>query len=109
VHMYGSSIRWNEVFQSQGTNVNFIEQKDSKTILLRTYERGVEAETLACGTGSVASAIVASVIWNLKPPIKIIPTSKIPLRVSFKRIHDNISDVYLKGPALTTYTGILSA
>jgi diaminopimelate epimerase len=108
VHMYGSSIRWNQTFRPEGSNVNFIEQRDSKTILLRTYERGVEAETLACGTGSIASAIIASKIWNLKPPIKIIPTSKITLRVGFNKTQQAISKVYLEGPAITTYSGILS-
>jgi diaminopimelate epimerase len=108
VQNYGSRIRWNEIFQPQGMNVNFVEQQDANTIYLRTYERGVEAETLACGTGSVAAAIVASSIWKLNSPIKVIPTSKIPLKVGFKKVKERISNAYLEGPAITTFSGMFS-
>lgn len=72
-------IRHNPIFPN-GTNVNIYTLWDNK-ILLRTYERGVEAETGACGTGSVATAITSILDFNVSLPIKIIPTSKSELMV----------------------------
>ena len=66
----GKEIRYCDDFNPGGTNVNFIDVIDD-VIHIRTYERGVEDETLACGTGSVAAAIIASVTDNLKPPITL--------------------------------------
>ena len=54
----GSSIRNHQAFLPQGTNVNFVQEKDKNFIVIRTYERGVEGETLACGTGSTAAALI---------------------------------------------------
>ncbi len=66
----GKEIRYSDDFKPAGTNVNFINVMDD-VIHIRTYERGVEDETLACGTGSVAAALICFVTDNLKPPINI--------------------------------------
>jgi len=92
-------------FSPGGTNVNFIKILDSETVQLRTLERGVEAETLACGTGSVASAIVAYKKWKLNKPITIIPTSKIPLNINFDESNKLFQNVKLRGPATITFVG----
>lgn len=88
-----------------GANVNFTQIIDSNTIQIRTYERGVEAETLACGTGSIAAAIIASQVKNLNQPV----TVKNPggtLQVSWD---ENFSSVYLHGKASIIYEGELKS
>ena len=105
VEQLGSRIRRHPVFKPNGTNVNFIEKKWGNAIRMRTYERGVEAETLACGTGSIASAIVASKLWRISPPVKIEPSSGVPLEVGFEKAGSSISGVTLKGQAVATFRG----
>ena len=100
----GRVIRYHEQFSPSGTNVNFIERSKANTIRMRTYERGVEDETLACGTGSIASAIVASQVWRMKPPITVITRSGVPLKVAFNA-DGPIRDVRLTGPAKIVFTG----
>src|SRR5210317_1160724 len=68
----GREIRFHEAFTPAGTNVNFICQQKQGHLAIRTYERGVENETLACGTGSIASALVASCMTDLTSPIRLI-------------------------------------
>ena len=105
VHGLGHELRYHSAFQPEGTNVNFIKNIGLNKAALRTYERGVEGETLACGTGSVASAIIASRIWKFKSPITIVPTSGVALSVSFNTNQDKTSNVLLTGPAKTIFTG----
>ncbi len=107
VKYWGKILRWQKIFTPAGTNVNFMKKLESGAIQLRTYERGVEAETLACGTGSIATAIIASMKWKLRPPITIIPTSKIPLIVEFDLNGSSIQTVKLSGPAVVTFAGNL--
>jgi len=107
VQRWGKLLRWQRNFAPAGTNVNFMRKLESGAIQLRTFERGVEAETLACGTGSIATAIIASKKWKLRPPITIIPTSKIPLIVEFDLNGSNIQNVKLRGPAVVTFAGNL--
>ena len=103
VENIGRSIRHHKRFLPRGANANFVEQIDSKTIEVRTYERGVENETLACGTGSVASAIVTFLKANpsLKSEkgvtVKVIPKSHEPLFVSFDIKNRKPTNVWLKG------------
>jgi diaminopimelate epimerase len=101
----GRQIRNDAHFSPNGTNVNFIQRQGSKSIQIRTYERGVEDETLACGTGSIASAVVASRLWGMKPPIRIVPRSKVALRVEFDESAGTITNVRLTGPAKVVYSG----
>jgi len=105
VQRLGSELRWNKKISPAGTNVNFIKLINDNSIYLRTYERGVEAETLACGTGSVAAAIIAYKKWKLNKPLTVFPTSKIPLIIDFDEVDKTIQNVVLTGPAIITFTG----
>jgi diaminopimelate epimerase len=92
-------IRYNFDIFPRGTNVNLIEKKGEDKIRMRTYERGVENETLACGTGAVASAIAASLRFNMRSPVEILTTSKESLIVSFERNKEKFSNIVLEGSA----------
>jgi diaminopimelate epimerase len=74
---------------------------------VRTYERGVEAETLACGTGVVASAIIAAKRGRVTPPVKVLVASRDILTVDFHFARENVENVTLLGPAVHAYRGIL--
>ena len=101
----GRALREHASFAPAGTNVNFVQSLGSGDIAMRTYERGVEAETLACGTGSVASSIIACLEHGMKPPIRVRAFSGDTLIVNFKISKDKITDVVLEGPALSLFTG----
>jgi len=73
------------------------------TIAIRTYERGVEDETLACGTGSVAAALIMASNSAMTSPIDVITRSGVTLTVYFKKQNDRFSDVYLEGDARLIY------
>ncbi|MHB1049785.1 MAG: diaminopimelate epimerase [Bacteroidota bacterium] len=105
VHDIGWEIRYHDAYMPIGTNVNFVSQIDATKLKIRTYERGVEAETLACGTGSVASAILGTAKYGMGNTISVEVQSGETLEVSFTKKDDIISDVYLKGSAVTTFTG----
>ncbi len=95
-------IRYHKYFSPAGTNVNFVEAVNNNTIKVRTYERGVEDETLACGTGSAASAIVFALQSPVSSPgkiINVITRGGETLKVYFKKEADRISDVWLEGRA----------
>ncbi|MBI3579307.1 MAG: diaminopimelate epimerase, partial [Ignavibacteriales bacterium] len=109
VHDLGAKIRYHKKFSPDGTNANFIELTASNQLKMRTYERGVEFETLACGTGSVASAIVGSLLYGLEPPVRIIARSGSTLTVNFKKKGKQFSDVSLSGPAVVTFVGEFDA
>jgi diaminopimelate epimerase len=103
----GREIRYDSYFGTEGTNVNFVAPNGDGSLNIRTYERGVEGETLACGTGSVASALIASKVMGLQSPVKVIPKSKEPLIVEFLRTKDSFTDVYLVGNADIVFRGEL--
>ena len=82
VKKMGSKIRYHKLFEPEGTNADFVEpSNDNSTILVRTYERGVEDETLACGTGVVASAIISHLVNGTREPVKVVTKSKEILNV----------------------------
>ncbi len=105
VNTLGEKIRFSEKFQPRGTNVNFVEQSNKRLVSVRTYERGVEAETRACGTGSVASGIVALLKANpeitakTNAAIKVKTKSGEVLSISFDLNEDKITNVWLTGSA----------
>ena len=102
----GKKIRNNERFFKQGTNVNFVEQSDMG-IFVRTYERGVEAETYSCGTGVTAVALVASLKGvSTGENYCHIKTLGGDLTVKFKKNKDySFSDIWLEGAATFVYRG----
>jgi diaminopimelate epimerase len=104
---YGRAIRMHKHFAPNGTNVDFVGKKKDM-ILVRTYERGVEDETLACGTGIIASAIIAALKDISVPPVKVQARSGDELIVSFKREGERIFNVTLEGPAVITFKGVFA-
>lgn len=105
VESTGRMLREHARFAPEGTNVNFVETLDKSVIAMRTYERGVEAETLACGTGSVASAVLAHLEYGLRPPIRVRTWGGDLLRVDFTMQGPRITDVVLEGPAVIVFSG----
>lgn len=101
----GRPTRHHSLFQPAGTNVNFISVLDPHRIRIRTYERGVEDETLACGTGSIASALIASIVGKAESPVTLIPQSGLNLMVHFQSDGKIFTDVYLQGDARSVYEG----
>lgn len=104
----GRAVRYHKGFAPKGANVNFVEVVDKDTIRLRTYERGVEGETLACGTGSVASAIIFSLqspASAIRERINVITQGGETLKVCFMKEADRISDVWLEGRVRIVYGG----
>lgn len=102
---WGRETRYHALFQPAGTNVDFIAVRDPHRIRIRTYERGVEDETLACGTGSIASALIASLVDKADSPVTLWPQSGIPLTVHFSRQGDTFTDVFLQGDARAVSEG----
>ncbi|MCB0748478.1 MAG: diaminopimelate epimerase, partial [Ignavibacteriae bacterium] len=100
----GSQIRNSDFYNPSGTNVNVIKLKEDY-VKIRTYERGVEAETFACGTGTVASAIISNLILNLNPPIKFLTKDNDILTVSFEKKNSEFVKINLTGPAKINYIG----
>lgn len=103
----GKAIRYHHAFSPEGTNVNFVTFCNDKSLRIRTYERGVETETLACGTGSVASALIASRIKRLSSPIIVHVRSGEDLKIHFNKRGDKFVDVRLEGNANVVYHGEL--
>jgi len=100
------NIRYHQLFQPQGTNVDFVEIKEDK-IKIRTYERGVEDETLGCGTGAVASAIATYINYQLSSPLKVIMRGG-EVTVWFEYQGDkSFTNVFLEGEANLVYQGKL--
>lgn len=99
----GKAIRNHAHFQPFGTNVNFVEVKNKKEIAVRTYERGVENETLACGTGSTASAVVSVLKGYAESPVQVLTQSGEKLRIEMQRKGNEITKVFLEGKAEFVY------
>jgi diaminopimelate epimerase len=110
VKKWGRKIRYHELFQPAGTNANFVRLLGGNTILARTYERGVEDETMACGTGAVASAIMASIHKGLVSPVEVQTSGGDRLVIHFDmKSGPEAQNVYLQGPARIIYSGNLTA
>jgi diaminopimelate epimerase len=103
----GSAIRHHEMFSPNGANVNFIEKRGADKIAVRTYERGVEDETLACGTGVVASALIFAATENVNGPIDVVARGGDELRVGFEKIDKQFRNVTLTGPAEFVFEGTI--
>lgn len=103
--LLGRELRYHEVFAPQGANINVVSVDDRGELWIRTYERGVEGETLACGTGATAAALAAAKIKGLRSPIKVNPRSRQVLEVSFLLEKDNFSQIMQTGPVSLVFTG----
>lgn len=105
VYSEARKIRFNDRFRQEGTNVNFVEDKGNK-IFVRTYERGVENETLSCGTGIVAAVICFAAEKNFETDYIDIQTRGGDLKVTFDRSEDNtFKNIWLEGPAKFVFEG----
>jgi diaminopimelate epimerase len=103
----GSALRHHEAFSPKGANVNFVEKRGEDKIAVRTYERGVEDETLACGTGVVASALIFAATENVKGPVAVIARGGDELRVGFEKVDKQFRSVTLTGPAEFVFEGTI--
>ena len=101
----GAAVRYHADFAPKGTNANFIAVTGPRALRIRTYERGVEAETLACGTGIVAAGLVAGRLGRVTPPVQITCSSGDILEVDYRLTADGAEDVTLLGPAAYVFTG----
>jgi diaminopimelate epimerase len=100
----GREIRRHPHFAA-GVNVNFVQRCESNLLQIRTYERGVEAETLACGTGATAAAFMAACLHGFSPPVQARVLSGEILEINFMRDKEEFTDVSLKGPADFVFEG----
>lgn len=105
VHARGASIRNHVHFSPKGTNYNAAEVLSEETIAVRTYERGVEAETLACGTGATAAALAAAKAYGFKSPITVQTKSGESLKIHFEFTTSGLDNVWMTGPANKTFSG----
>ncbi len=105
VQQLGAELRWHAHFKPRGTNVNFAQIKEPGFIRVRTYERGVEGETLACGTGVSASAMISSALHGFTSPVKVQVQGGDLLEVAFEREGTEFRNVRLTGPATFVFEG----
>ena len=105
VQQLGPEIRRHAHFGPKGTNVNFVQRLGPNHIRVRTFERGVEDETLACGTGVTASALIAARLHGYASPVKVQVQGGEQLEVSFREDHGEFAEVRLTGPAEFVFEG----
>jgi diaminopimelate epimerase len=105
VRQLGAEIRFHQHFAPKGANVNFVQVLGPNSIRVRTYERGVEGETLACGTGVAASALISASVHGFISPVQVQVQGGDSLQVSFTGHATEFSDVKLTGPADFCFEG----
>lgn len=103
----GAAIRYGELYGAAGSNINFVEKIDDTTFRLRTYERGVEDETLACGTGATAVAIAMNATGQTDATAINVNVEGGKLVVSFDKNQNGFTNVFLKGPAEFVFKGTI--
>jgi diaminopimelate epimerase len=101
----GEKIRYSESYNESGTNVNFVERINDEIFAVRTYERGVEDETLSCGTGVTAVALAMRYIGETEKNLLTIKTQGGDLQVAFKKDGNVFKDVWLIGPTKLVFKG----
>ena len=107
VQELGAEMRYHDHFKPRGTNVNFVQILGPGSIRVRTYERGVEGETLACGTGVTAAALVSARVHGFSSPVRVQVQGGDQLEVSFRVENGQFSEVQLKGPAQFVFEGTI--
>ncbi len=105
VKVKGAKIRYSSPYTQVGVNVNFVEKLDNTTFSVRTYERGVENETLSCGTGVTAVALAMHHSKQTQSELITLATVGGELQVSFKFNNGNYTDIWLIGPAVCVFKG----
>jgi diaminopimelate epimerase len=105
VQHWGAQIRYHPAFQPNGTNANFIKEIAPGKIAIRTYERGVESETLACGTGVTAAGLIYAALSDATSPVRLLVRGGDWLEVGFRRAGTGFEEVTLKGPASFVFEG----
>ncbi len=110
VKKWGRKVRFHEMFEPKGTNVNFVNLLPDGKLKVRTYERGVEDETMACGTGSAASALFGALLKGMESPVEVITTGGDTLTILFD-LQDGpvVENIYLQGPTRLICEGNLTA
>ena len=103
----GHALRHHDLFHPYGTNVNFIQQTGLGALVIRTYERGVEAETLSCGTGAVAAALTVALLDRTDAPVMVRTYGGETLVVDFQKQDEAITGVILQGSAHMIFDGEL--
>lgn len=103
----GSKIRYSDRYGKSGSNVNFVKEEGDNVFSVRTYERGVEDETLSCGTGVTAVAIAMHAVGKTKSETIKLNVEGGQLEVSFSISGDKYTNVFLKGPATFVFKGII--
>jgi diaminopimelate epimerase len=103
----GREVRFHPAFAPAGTNANFVQRGKGSAIEIRTYERGVEDETLACGTGAIASAIISASLFKMNSPVVVKTRSGVPLNIYFDARNGQFKNIYMEGDARIIYTGDL--
>lgn len=109
IHDLGSKLRHHADLGPEGANVNFVMPVDDHTLAIRTYERGVEGETLSCGTGCVAAALVTSALGKTQSPVSCWTRSGVSLTVHFKGAAGAYTGLVLEGDARLVYQGNLGS
>jgi diaminopimelate epimerase len=107
VQALGAAIRRHDLFAPKGANANFLKERGERQIAIRTYERGVEDETLACGTGVVASALIFAALKKVSGPIGVLVRGGNELQVGFEKTGDQFRNVTLTGPADFVFEGTI--
>jgi diaminopimelate epimerase len=101
----GREIRRHPYFAPGGINVNFVQKLGPGSLRVRTYERGVEGETLACGTGASTAAMIAAKLHQYKSPVAVQVQNGDTLKISFDQINGEFTNVKLTGPAKIVFEG----
>lgn len=102
---WGPYFRYHSVFGPRGTNVNIAQRVGSKKMKIRTYERGVEGETLACGTGATAAALAAGMCYEWQGPVEVETRLGEILTIGFRNDSGILTNVTMQGPASCTFRG----
>ncbi len=105
IRKLGAALRYHPHFAPKGTNANFVQKVGPQAIAIRTYERGVEDETLACGTGMVACALIFHELTGAASPVQVKVRGGDTLEIGFEKSGDTYRNVTLTGPADFTFEG----